>query len=64
MATSSITANFVISGQKQAEIFADAIEASAKDRPKLVPINVTDLHGAAEILKFMERRKKKDADSK
>ena len=29
MATSSITKNFVISGQKQVEMFADAIEASA-----------------------------------
>ena len=28
MATSSITKNFVISGQKQVEMFADAIEAS------------------------------------
>ncbi len=27
MATSSITKNFVISGQKQVEMFADAIEA-------------------------------------
>ena len=30
MATSSITKNFIISGQKQVEMFADAIEASAK----------------------------------
>ncbi len=28
MATSSITKNFIISGQKQVEMFADAIEAS------------------------------------
>ena len=32
MATSSITKNFVISGRKQVEMFADAIEASANDR--------------------------------
>lgn len=32
MATSSITKNFIISGQKQVEMFADAIEASANDR--------------------------------
>ena len=31
MATSSITKNFVISGRKQVEMFADAIEASAND---------------------------------
>lgn len=32
MATSSITKNFIISGQKQADKFADAIEASANDK--------------------------------
>lgn len=58
MATSSITKNFVISGQKQVEMFADAIEASANDRTPRVPINVTYLHGADEIVKFMEKRKK------
>ena len=54
MATSSITKNFVISGQK----FADAIEASANDRTPRVPINVTYMQGADEIVKFMEKRKK------
>ena len=33
MATSSITKNFVISGQKQVEMFVDAIESSANNRP-------------------------------
>ncbi len=61
MATSSITKNFVISGQKQVEMFADAIEASANDRIPRVPINVTYLQGADEIVKFMEKRKKADA---
>lgn len=61
MATSSITKNFVISGQKQVEMFADAIEASANDRTPRVPINVTYLHGTDEIVKFMEKRKKTDA---
>lgn len=61
MATSSITKNFVISGQKQVEMFADAIEASANDRTPRVSINVTYLHGADEIVKFMEKRKKTDA---
>ena len=64
MATSSITKNFVISGQKQVEMFADAIEASANDRTPRVPINVTYLQGADEIIKFMEKRKKTDAASK
>ena len=58
MATSSITKNFVISGQRQVEMFADAIEASANDRTPHVPISVTYLQGEDEILKFMERRKK------
>ena len=64
MATSSITKNFVISGQKQVEIFADAIEASANDRIPRVPINVTYLQGADEIVKFMEKRKKANAGNK
>ena len=64
MATSSITKNFIISGQKQVEMFADAIEASANDRTPRVPINVTYLSGTDDILKFMERRKKADATSK
>ena len=38
MATSSITKNFVISGRKQVEMFADAIEASANDRPVRIPV--------------------------
>ena len=61
MATSSITKNFVISGQKQVEMFADAIEASANDRTPRVPINVTYLQGADEIVKCMEKRKKTNA---
>ncbi len=63
MATSSITKNFVISGQKQLEMFTDAIETSANDRTPRVPINVTYLQGADEIVKFMEKRKKMDAAS-
>ncbi len=64
MATSSITKNFIISGQKQVEMFADAIEASANDRTPRVPINVTYLQGTDNVLKFMERRKKADATDK
>ena len=64
MATSSITKNFIISGQKQVEMFADAIEESANDRTPRVPINVTYLQGADDIIKFMEKRKKTDAASK
>ena len=45
-------------------MFADAVEASANDRTPRIPINVTYLQGANEILKFMEKRKKTDATSK
>ena len=63
MATSCITKNFIISGQEQVEMFADAVEASANDRTPRVPINVTYLQGADEILKFMEKRKKANVAS-
>ncbi len=64
MATSSITKNFVIAGEKQVEMFADAVEESANDRTPRVPINVTYLQGADEIVEFMEKRKKADAARK
>jgi hypothetical protein len=63
MATSSITKNFIISGKEQVEMFADAIESSANDRTPRVPINVTYLQGEDEVIKFMEKRKKANADS-
>ena len=64
MATSSITKNFIISGKKLVERFADAMEASANDKTPRVPINLTYLQGADEIIKFMEKRKNMNADSK
>ncbi len=64
MATSSITKNFVISGKRQVEMFADAIEASANDKTPRVPINVTYLQGADDIMKFMEKRKKTNGTGK
>ena len=64
MATSSITKNFIISGKKQVERCADAMEASANDKTPRVPINLTYLQGADEIIKFMEKRKNMNADSK
>ena len=39
-------------------MFADAIEAFANDKTPRVPINVTYLQGADEIVKFMEKRKR------
>ena len=64
MATSSITKNFVISGKRQVEMFADALETSANDKPPRVPINVTYLQGADDIMKFMEKRKKANGTGK
>ena len=62
MATSSITKNFVISGQKQVEMFADAIEASANDRPVRIPVSAKEIKGEADLRAFMEMRKKANAN--
>ncbi|MCM1525823.1 MAG: hypothetical protein NC091_01125 [Bacteroides sp.] len=64
MATSSITKNFVISGQRQVEMFADAIEASANDQTPPIKVNATFLTDPKDIAKFMEKRKKTNAGSK
>ena len=55
MATSSITKNFIISGQKQVEMVADAIEASAKNRPVRVPVSAREITEEAELIEFMEK---------
>ena len=60
MATSSIKKNFVVSGEKQVEKFANAIEESYHDslhRVSTHDLNITHLKGASEIKKFMARRK-------
>lgn len=64
MATSSITKNFVISGQRQVEMFANAIEASANDQTPPIKVNATFLSNAADIAKFMGKRKKANAGTK
>ena len=61
MATSSISRNFIISGKEQVEMFADAIEASANDRPVCVPVDVTWINSEEELRKLMELRKKANA---
>ena len=58
MATSSITKNFVISGKKQVEVFVDAIEKSANNRPVRVSVAVKELTDTNDIIKLMEKRKK------
>ncbi|MGN1331723.1 MAG: hypothetical protein ACI4V0_03020 [Lachnospiraceae bacterium] len=58
MATSSITKNFIISGQKQVEMFADAIEVSANDRPLRIPVAARFIKNESELIEFMEKREK------
>lgn len=58
MATSSITKNFVVSGEKQVEKFADAIEESYQEslcRTNTPDLKITHLRGAEEIKKFMAK---------
>ena len=60
MATSSITKNFVVCGQKQVEKFADAIEESYQESLNRVPapdLRITRLHGVEEVKRFMAKRK-------
>ena len=57
MATSSITRNFVVSGKRQVEMFADAIEASANNRPIRISVSANFLMNPEDIIKLMEKRK-------
>ncbi|UWO26997.1 hypothetical protein [Marvinbryantia formatexigens] len=65
MATSSITENFIISGEEQAEMFVNALEASYREslnRPPAPDMEITYLRGAEEIRKFLEKQKNIDAE--
>jgi hypothetical protein len=60
LATSSITKNFVVSGEEQVEKFANAIEESYQESLKRTPepdMKITHLRGAEEVKKFMAKRK-------
>lgn len=64
MAISGITKNFVVSGEKQVEKFANAIEESYQEslhRSPASDLKITHLRGVDEVKKFMERRKKTNA---
>ena len=64
MATSCITKNFVVSGQRQVEKFANAIEESYQESLHRAPtpdLRITHLHGSEEVKKFMAKRKKTNA---
>lgn len=64
MATSSITKNFVISGKEQVEMFVNAIEESAKNRPVRVPVAARELTDPEDIIKFMKKRKKANVENR
>ncbi len=61
MATSSITKNFVISGRKQVEMFVNAIEESAKNRPVRTPVAAKFVRDETELIEFLEKKEKADA---
>ena len=63
MATSSITKNFIISGQEQVEMFVDALEASANDKTPRIQINVRELTDKNEIAELLRRRKRNRANA-
>lgn len=61
MATSSITKNFVISGEEQVEKFVNAVEESYQDSLNGSigsDMRITHLKSSTEVKKFMEKRKK------
>ena len=60
MATSSITKSFVISGKEQVEMFVNAIEESAKNRPVRTPVAARFIRGEAELIEFLEQMEKAD----
>ena len=63
MATSSITKNFVISGQKQVEMFVDTIEASANNRPIRIPVAAREITDEAELIELMDKWEKRNVSN-
>ena len=61
MATSSITRSFVISGKEQVEMFVNAIEESAKNRPVRTPVAARQIRGEEELRKFMKEWREENA---
>lgn len=59
MATSSITKNFVVYGEDQVEIFANAIEESANAVVPERNVSVRYLDDPEEIEEFLKKREKK-----
>ena len=63
MATSSITKNFVISGKEQVEMFVNAIEESAQNRPVHIPVASNEITDEAELVEFMAKWEKASSSS-
>lgn len=59
MATSSITKNFIVYGEEQVEIFANAIEESANAVVPERNVSVRYLDDPEEIAEFLKKREKK-----
>ena len=53
MATSSITKNFVISGNKQVKMFIDAIESSSNESKENHKISYKTIESEEELKEFM-----------
>lgn len=60
MATSSITKNFVVYGEEQVEIFANAIEESANAEKQKINIPVTFVKGSEAVAEILEKREQRD----
>ena len=50
--------NFVISGREHVEMFVNAIEESAKNRPVRIPVAASEITDDTELMEFMRMRKK------
>lgn len=50
---------FVISGKEQVEMFINAIEESAKNRPVHIPVSAREIKGEPELREMMRLRKMK-----
>lgn len=61
MATSSIRKNFIVYGDKQAEVFANAIEKSANHTAPEIKVEVKKISGSNELRALMAKRKKNNA---
>lgn len=62
MATSSITKDFVISDDKQVEIFINAIEKSMNSRFNYTPTSMKQIKDKNELRDFMKNMEQKEKE--